>query len=408
MAKSKGKGTVKQRLPQEGWSGHPLVKWPGGKSSELKQISAVMPKVIDRYLEPFVGGGAVWLSLPSTTPAAVNDIGEDLIDFYRVVEKGDHSFFKTLGALFSRWTQLEQLVDLYSPEAIDYYRRLAKGRCSVEEWSSSLEKVVLEQEDLFAPLLPLSKKCQEQQLFAAQLRDSLINKAERLLKLEQQHGALKEGDLVATIETALKGALYTTVRQLYNHPGEYGVKRPVYLALFWFVREFAYASMFRQNASGEFNVPYGGNSYNRKEWGIKVEALRSKALRKRLSTTEICAGDFESFLQQQSPTADDFIFVDPPYDTTFSRYDGVGFGEAEHRRLAEWLIEKCPARWLLVIQSSELIASLYANRISVREGVPLKIETIDKIYRWTIKERNSRSAQLLFIANYSFAEEGLW
>lgn len=40
----------------------PFVKWAGGKRQLMPQITKYMPKNFGRYYEPFVGGGAVFLS----------------------------------------------------------------------------------------------------------------------------------------------------------------------------------------------------------------------------------------------------------------------------------------------------------------------------------------------------------
>lgn len=41
---------------------NPLIKWSGGKKDELKYILPHIPKEYDIYLEPFIGGGALFLS----------------------------------------------------------------------------------------------------------------------------------------------------------------------------------------------------------------------------------------------------------------------------------------------------------------------------------------------------------
>ena len=41
----------------------PLIKYPGGKEKELNYIIPALPVKIDNYYEPFVGGGAVYLSI---------------------------------------------------------------------------------------------------------------------------------------------------------------------------------------------------------------------------------------------------------------------------------------------------------------------------------------------------------
>jgi len=41
----------------------PFVKWAGGKTQLLGEINQYLPKNFDRLVEPFVGGGALFLSL---------------------------------------------------------------------------------------------------------------------------------------------------------------------------------------------------------------------------------------------------------------------------------------------------------------------------------------------------------
>src|SRR5664279_1221590 len=66
----------------------PLLKWPGGKSAELELIKMHMPKVMRRYIEPFLGGGAVFLGVNDGIPAYLNDASEELIDFYLEISLG--------------------------------------------------------------------------------------------------------------------------------------------------------------------------------------------------------------------------------------------------------------------------------------------------------------------------------
>ena len=39
----------------------PFIKWAGGKEKELPIIIDNLPTNFDRYIEPFVGGGSVYL-----------------------------------------------------------------------------------------------------------------------------------------------------------------------------------------------------------------------------------------------------------------------------------------------------------------------------------------------------------
>ena len=67
----------------------PFIKWAGGKSQLINDIRAKYPRQIERYCEPFVGGGAVLLDiLANCNPAEVliNDINAELVNTYRQVQ----------------------------------------------------------------------------------------------------------------------------------------------------------------------------------------------------------------------------------------------------------------------------------------------------------------------------------
>ena len=44
---------------------NPFVKWAGGKRQLLPQLYSLAPAKIDRYVEPFLGGGALFFYLVS-------------------------------------------------------------------------------------------------------------------------------------------------------------------------------------------------------------------------------------------------------------------------------------------------------------------------------------------------------
>jgi DNA adenine methylase len=66
----------------------PLVKWSGGKTDELDKIKEHIPNEYDIYVEPFVGGGALFFDL-QPNKAVINDIHPELITFYREIKKGN-------------------------------------------------------------------------------------------------------------------------------------------------------------------------------------------------------------------------------------------------------------------------------------------------------------------------------
>ena len=61
------------------------LRWAGGKSKMLKILDNYFPEKVDKYLEPFTGGGSVLLYIiQKYNPKNVisNDIDEKLINYY--------------------------------------------------------------------------------------------------------------------------------------------------------------------------------------------------------------------------------------------------------------------------------------------------------------------------------------
>ena len=65
----------------------PIVKWSGGKKDELKQILPHIPDNISTYLEPFIGGGAVYFHL-NPEKSVINDVHKELVDLYQSIKDG--------------------------------------------------------------------------------------------------------------------------------------------------------------------------------------------------------------------------------------------------------------------------------------------------------------------------------
>ncbi len=62
----------------------PFVKWAGGKRRLLPAIMAAAPPTFTRYMEPFVGGGAVALAV-GCLPLLLNDANAELMHAFRTV-----------------------------------------------------------------------------------------------------------------------------------------------------------------------------------------------------------------------------------------------------------------------------------------------------------------------------------
>lgn len=65
---------------------HPFLKWAGGKGQLLEQYAPLFPQRYKRYLEPFLGGGAVFFHLRPPR-AVLSDGNAELIDCFRAVRE---------------------------------------------------------------------------------------------------------------------------------------------------------------------------------------------------------------------------------------------------------------------------------------------------------------------------------
>lgn len=60
----------------------PFVKWAGGKKQLLDRLESRMPATYERYYEPFIGGGALFLDVQPEL-AIINDTNEQLLNVYQ-------------------------------------------------------------------------------------------------------------------------------------------------------------------------------------------------------------------------------------------------------------------------------------------------------------------------------------
>jgi DNA adenine methylase len=67
----------------------PFIKWAGGKRQLLAELERRLPPEWNTYYEPFVGGGALLVSLDNhhrITRAVIADLNSELVNLYRVVQ----------------------------------------------------------------------------------------------------------------------------------------------------------------------------------------------------------------------------------------------------------------------------------------------------------------------------------
>ena len=121
----------------------PFIKWVGGKSQLLDEIREKYPSKIDKYCEPFVGGGAVLFDILSCfqpKEVLINDINKELINTYSQIKNNCSGMIE----------QLSKIQTIYRNHSLDenkeffYEKRNRYNELKVDgNDAENLEKAVL-------------------------------------------------------------------------------------------------------------------------------------------------------------------------------------------------------------------------------------------------------------------------
>lgn len=369
-----------------------LIKWPGGKSREYKFIKNIIPSY-ERYIEPFFGGGGVFFQ-EKPEKAIINDYHFSLMEFYRLIKKQDPKLKKHLKNFEYNWDNLKNFIAPMEAELREIFESYREGKDTQDNAEGKISKLLELNLERFNGIFEEEFVVDRKRMFDSILK-AVVAKIIRIKKVENNKGEkLNSNDVRKNIETGFRAGFYTHFRSIMN---DCDLKRrdlPVekYISIFYFIREFCYGSMFRYNSHGEFNIPYGGISYNQKDLKSKIKKLYNEEIKKIFSNTEIYDLDFEEFIFNINPNQTDFIFFDPPYDSDFSTYAENLFGKDDHERLAN-LIENLKAKCLLIIKRTDFIEGLYRDK-------GLNISSFGKLYTYNVRGRNNRETKHLIIKNF--------
>lgn len=237
----------------------PFLKWAGGKSQLLAQFEPYYPPAlkagkIKTYIEPFLGGGAVFLSVAQKYPieqAYLTDINPELIGVYSVVKQNPD-------ALIAQLRQHQQAYELRDEAARSTY--FYTVRAEYNEQRSQIE-------------------------FGNYDTQAWVTRAARMI----------------------------------------------------FLNKTCFNGLFRVNAQGDFNVPFG--RYKKPPICDADNLRRVSAL---LQKAELYVGPFT--LCRQWVHADTFVYFDPPYrpisaTSSFTSYAKDRFGDEQQCELANFFKE---------------------------------------------------------------------
>lgn len=134
----------------------PMLKYRGGKSKEIPHIMEFVPRFSGRYIEPFLGGGALFFYL-EPTQSIINDVNSKLMNFYR----GVRNDFATLRS------ELNQIERLYESNRLDFEE--LKSRYPHDRVPDKNEELYYQMRDMY--------NAKEEKTYSEALLYYFINKA---------------------------------------------------------------------------------------------------------------------------------------------------------------------------------------------------------------------------------------
>ena len=282
----------KKTMPKSINRAAPFIKWVGGKANLLFSLRQRLPERIGTYVEPFVGGGALFFDV-QPADAKLNDVNPRLINLYVSVRSHKEELIDSLNSYESEYNTLSSIdakKDFYYQNRTEFN---ARGF---------------------------------------------------------------ETDL--TIDDA---------------------------ARFIFLNKTNFNGLYRENADGNYNATFG--------WKESIRLFDEANLcscSTALQNTSITNGDFEDACKGLS--ADDFVYFDPPYYSTFAGYQAGGFSVEDHIRLHNLFqrLTESGVHCMLSNSNTDFIKNLYAGyNIDV---VPVK--------RNINRNGNARHGEEVIITNY--------
>lgn len=135
------------------------------------------------------------------------------------------------------------------------------------------------------------------------------------------------------VSISARGDVYYAYRDMYNsddvHPNERA-------AIFIFLNHTCYNGLYRVNATGKYNVPYG--RYKHPIICNEELIMRNHHLLKSVELIIRPAGDYKNVISNLSRVHPNFVYFDPPYrpllnEDNFKSYSNSPFGDKQQVEL---------------------------------------------------------------------------
>jgi len=102
----------------------PFLKWAGGKTQLIPELSKYVPGNFNKYIEPFVGGGAFFFYL-NPEKAIISDSNEELIITYKAIRDSVEDIIEILDSYKNEESFFYKIRSL-NPNNLSYTERAAR------------------------------------------------------------------------------------------------------------------------------------------------------------------------------------------------------------------------------------------------------------------------------------------
>jgi len=195
----------KEEKKQKNGFARPFLKWAGGKTQLLSQFEKYYPTElkegkIKRYIEPFVGSGAVFFDVIQkydVDVAYLYDINEELILTYKVIQKDPHTLIDFLDKFSRQYKRLDeeerkeyfyQVRDKYSQQRLQInYKKFA------EDWIPRAAQMIFLNKTCYNGLFRLNRMGEFNVPFGRYKNPKILDE-ENLLKVSK---VLNTAEIVA-------------------------------------------------------------------------------------------------------------------------------------------------------------------------------------------------------------------
>ena len=257
-----------------------------------------------------------------------------------------------LDVLNNAWKKSD---DMFETLKVDILQ--LKFLCDVGKFSDRLE--------LAKAVAEFAKKIKYSGLFDRTLteKESLImsiahNLVNEILEMRNKDD-LKEQMVEGNLKLGFKTGIYDYIVELYNDDDQ---KDSLKYAAFIFIMNYSEKGLFHTDECDCFCTQYAGKRYNNVYMDELIADIKSSELSRRLAKTEISKFEFLTFLKKMECNDEDFIFIDPPENAIEEDSPYTQFSDRQHKLLADFLLNKTCAKWMLAVKENSNILELYQDK----------------------------------------------